>query len=359
MKYKSVVIHLCSWLIYSGLIYSWHTGMFDSSVALIFTLRILFVQVLVFYINLFYLLPHLYARKNYLSYTLSVFILTAIIVSVFYFIEPLIPTPNPRFLPRFLAEMTFKNVPDIRKFPKPPTMRGAFFGRSIFGAMFNVVPFLFFSTLIWMDNDNRKRKQREMNLMNESLHSEMRFLKSQINPHFLFNALNNIYSLSYRKNNRAPQMILQLSEMLRYVIYETMNSITLNQEISYINHYIDFQKLKTEKELEVSFDYSEVDENIVIEPMILVPFIENAFKHSDIELKDSAYIIASLTTKNQVLEFKVVNTVSANEQVKDKTPGIGIENVLKRLELAYQNKYHISTVNDGNNFEVNLKLFLQ
>ena len=192
--------------------------------------------------------------------------------------------------------------------------------------------------------------------MNENLISEMRFLKSQINPHFLFNALNNIYSLAFRKSDHTPEMIMKLSEMLRHVVYDSSNSVSLNKEVAYIKNYIDFQTLKLGNEKGVTFDHEGINDRLVLEPMLLIPFIENAFKHSNIEDSDDGSIDIKLSTEGTVIRLEVRNTFSESTQTKDHTPGIGMQNVQQRLNLVYPEKSKLTKTIQGGVFIVNVEI---
>ncbi len=325
------------------LIFYFQSRIFDIDEAIIHTLRLLAIHMMVFYLNLLVLLPKLFEHGKYLYYGV---ILIVIIIGVHYLI-----TYTNDLLPR----------PDFSE------MRGRG-GRSnsglrpflwlIFGSVVNSILMLFFSMIIWISAENRKRNQREASLINEKLQSEMQFLKTQINPHFLFNALNNIYSLSYNKSPQAPKMIMKLSEMLRHVVYDTSEKkIPLEKELSYIQHFIDFQRLKIGKDIKVELEFDKVDRQLLIEPMLLIPFIENAFKHSGIESKPEGEIEIKIDTDQGSLLMEVINNLG-NGQPENKEKGVGIENVKRRLKLAYPNKYELKHEIRGDKYYVYLKLVL-
>jgi len=324
--------------------------MFSNSDSLLQTGRLLVISVIVFYLNYLFLLPKYFAKGKYVHYTL----IALVVLSINYvysdltdFLRP--EPPNKRFDD---GEMTFKEG-DRPEFDKPPDKK--FDGRILFVVM-QSIPMFFFSTIIWFSEDTRKRKQRESSLMNENLMSEMRFLKSQINPHFLFNALNNIYSLSLTHSETAPKMILKLSEMLRHVVYSSNNPVKLEKEINYILNFMDFQRIKVGEEINISFDYSEANPMLELEPMLLIPFVENAFKHSDVENNEDGYIQIILKSESSKIILEVNNTFSQKDEVKDGTGGIGIENVKKRLELSYQNKSQFFASSNENVFSIKLEI---
>jgi LytS/YehU family sensor histidine kinase len=191
--------------------------------------------------------------------------------------------------------------------------------------------------------------------------SELQSLKNQINPHFLFNALSSIYSISYLGDKRAPDKIMQLSKMMRYVLYEcNQNFVLLSNEIEYLESYIDFQKIKVEHNQSIVFDTKILNSKTQIAPMILLPLLENAFKHSAIQRVKTAYINISLNSDEKGdIHFVIKNSVpiSQSQIVVDDIGGIGIENLRKRLNILYKNKYELSLLDDGTSFEV--KLFLK
>lgn len=336
------IIHALSWFVYGTLIFYFQSRMFDIGDAFIHTLRLLAIHMMVFYINLMIFLPKIFERGKYLYYAIFVI---AIIISVHYlivFTNDLLPRPD---------------FSEIRGRSRSSGLRP--FLWLIFGSVVNSILMLFFSTIVWVTTESRKRKQREDSLIHEKLQSEMQFLKTQINPHFLFNALNNIYSLSYNKSPQAPKMIMKLSEMLRYVVYDTSEKkVSLGKELSYIQHYVDFQRLKIGKDIHVDLLAKKVDENAYIEPMLLIPFIENAFKHSNIESIPGSTIRIEISTENDILIMKVINNLGTEVSKVNGEKGVGIENVKRRLELAYPGKYELKQDKQEGMYHVYLKIIL-
>ena len=218
---------------------------------------------------------------------------------------------------------------------------------------------LFISTTYWLTIQSRKRKQAETQLKNEHLDSELKFLKSQVNPHFLFNALNNIYSLSYTGSTKAPTMIMKLSEMMRYVLYESNEEkVSLEKEITYINHFIDFQKLKIEGSPNITLEVDNVDSSILLEPMLFIPFIENSFKHSKIEDTKESWIKIKISTQQQEIRFNISNSIARHGTNKDNTGGIGLENVRKRLQLLYPDRHELKITQDEQEFSISLIILI-
>lgn len=207
-----------------------------------------------------------------------------------------------------------------------------------------------------------KENQRSKNeLKSEKLDMELRFLKSQIMPHFLFNALNNIYSLVYTKDEKAPQSVLELSDMLRYVMVDSqVEMISLEKEVAYIDSYIDFQQMCMENKSNVIFDKDIKNNNFMIPPMILQPLVENSFKHSRVVNDPNGFVHFYIFQDNNDLLFIARNSVkglsvSLTEQ-KNHQQGIGLSNVKKRLELYYENRFSFEVKQEDNNYVVTIKI---
>jgi len=152
------------------------------------------------------------------------------------------------------------------------------------------------------------------------------------------------YSIAYLGDKQTPDKIMQLSKMLRYVIYETnVEFIELSKEINYLNYYIDFQKFKIEKNQSIEFTYESCNQNLKIAPLILLPFLENSFKHSQIATEKNAWIKMDLKSKGGIVYFSLSNTIS-NKTAPDilNNKGIGLENIKKRLDLIYPNRYDLA-----------------
>lgn len=208
------------------------------------------------------------------------------------------------------------------------------------------------------DFANRKEKEAT-DYRNEKLEAELKFLKSQINPHFLFNALNNIYTLTVLKSDKAPDNLLKLSGMLRYMLYDCKaDRVPLDKELEYLRHFIDLHLLKDSRGLNVTVDLDDSRPYLSIAPMLLIPFVENAFKHSKIEDREKGWIKISLKTADQHLLFDVHNSVPDQNYTKDEAGGIGLANVRRQLELVYPDRHELSIEPGPDVFRVQLKILL-
>lgn len=203
-------------------------------------------------------------------------------------------------------------------------------------------------------------KQKEM-LLSEKKMLEVRVLKSQINSHFIFNALNNIYSMTYFKDKYTSGYVLKLAQMMRYVMEDCETELTsLSKDIEYIENFIDFQKLRFENDKDITFTHNiEGYENISIPPMIFQPLVENCFKYTPLEVSKDSYIHISLEVSGGRISF-----ISENSQplIRNKSTsistGIGIENVKRRLALYYENNYTLNVYNNVDCFRVELSIYL-
>ncbi|WP_234408291.1 sensor histidine kinase [Marinilabilia salmonicolor] len=216
---------------------------------------------------------------------------------------------------------------------------------------------LFISTLFWVVLESKRKEKAQLSLTNQNLETEMKFLKSQMNPHFLFNALNNIYALSQQGHTKTSQLILKLSSMLRFIVYETDGrKIPIGQEVDYINDFIEFQKIKLDFDPNLEVTLTDVDYQTRIEPMLIFPFVENAFKHGNIDDHRYGWVKMKLKASGGLIFFQISNSKPLQPVSKDRLRGIGIENVRKRLSVLYDNRYQLDISETKDVFEV--KLFI-
>ncbi len=214
------------------------------------------------------------------------------------------------------------------------------------------IAFAYRLLLAWYLQDKIRKE-----LENQKLQAELSFLKMQVNPHFLFNALNNIYSLAViEKSKKTGDSIMKLSELMRYVLYEkedAENKVSLNKEIRHINTYIDLEKLRHAGYIYINFSIEGETSDKRIAPLLLFPLIENACKHGVLSDLQKPVNINLKITDHQ-LHFSIDNYI--NSYQKDSVGGIGIQNVQKRLDLLYGNKYSFQVNNTGEKFFANLHL---
>lgn len=213
-------------------------------------------------------------------------------------------------------------------------------------SIYIIMGFLLF--LLDMQIGNQKKQAM---LMQQNKEAELQFLRSQINPHFLFNTLNNIYSLVYEQSPKASAAMLQLSDLMRYVLYEKKEMVPVSKEWDYIQNFITLQKLRFDYEFPMELSIKGETNTHLIPPYLLIPFIENAFKHGDFR-NDPLKI--TLTVTDSSLLFVICNCIG--HQNKDEAGGIGLDNVKRRLQLLYPGRHELATKTENGLFTAQLTL---
>ena len=217
-------------------------------------------------------------------------------------------------------------------------------------------------------NQNLKAVAKNKELQNKILSTqlqlkeqELHYLKMQIHPHFLFNTLNTIYGYALKQSKQTPEIILKLSNLLDYILYQVDKpKVSLKEEILHIKEYVELEKIRFKDNLKVSFNSGSIDEKQEIAPMLLIPFVENAFKHGNL-IDGKLKISINIINEDNKLDFEVENTAMNNEE-RIKNSGIGLENISKRLKLYYHDQFELKTEHKNNVFYAkliipNLKLF--
>ncbi|OJJ17015.1 hypothetical protein BKI52_30320 [marine bacterium AO1-C] len=218
-------------------------------------------------------------------------------------------------------------------------------------AKFMIIPIPAFAAL-WGYEQWRWLKM----LKADKANAELALLKSQINPHFFFNTLNNLYGLVVEKSDKAPEVVLMLSDMMRYTIYEGKEDLVLlKDEISYLENYIELHKIRYRKKVDIRFT-QEVEGGLKVAPLLFIILLENAFKHGVEKTHDDAFIHMRMQTHNNQLFFTIVNNI--DEPLPDHKPGIGLENLKKRLAHLYHNEHKLTIEATDSTYKVYLNLEL-
>ncbi|MEW7292992.1 sensor histidine kinase [Aquimarina sp. 2304DJ70-9] len=203
-----------------------------------------------------------------------------------------------------------------------------------------------------------QERQRNQTLLQEKIEAELRFLKNQVQPHFLFNTLNNIYGMVLSNNKSAGESIVKLSEILGYLLYDSdVELISVASEIDNLENFIELECLRYDRKLDFRYQKSVIPFDVYISPLILLPFLENAFKHGPAKEEGKSIIDLKIEIINNTLSFTIKNTyneVSVDNNLKS---GIGMKNIIKRLELIYPERHELC-IKRGKMFEVNLKIKL-
>lgn len=202
-------------------------------------------------------------------------------------------------------------------------------------------------------------KQREfLQAEQEKMIAQLQILKAQLHPHFLFNTLNNIYSFALESSPKTPQLVLKLSSLLSYMLYDCRaEEVLLEKEVEVMKNYIDLEKERYGDKIDISVNIQGDIQDKFITPLLILPFLENAFKHGTSEQLDRPWMSVDIAVKDDILKCKVVN--SKNEVVSFHENGVGINNVNKRLEFLYPGKYNLKLADEGDFFVVSLMLELK
>lgn len=291
----------------------------------------------IFYINYIFLIPELIKkRKRYFTYVIVFILLIA--VSAFAKITIAVLYPDD-VLKTITGEGKVVEMP-VNTFAVIVTFLSGFFLVSSC-----IIKF----TIDWFSSERIQR-----NLESERREMELQFLKSQLNPHFLFNSLNNIYSLAYQKSDKTADAIMKLSEIMRYMIYESNTpTVSLSKEVDYLTSYIDLQKIRFKDGAFVELTIEgEIDDQQIV-PLMLISFVENAFKHGVINDPNDPIKI-SIVANKKILHFSVIN--KKNNQNKDAQGGVGLPNVERRLQLIYPDRYNLNVVNSATHYTCELMI---
>jgi two-component system LytT family sensor kinase len=342
MKSKGAIIaHSIFWLMMLGIaLFMIFIGTRPSMKEIIYSYGLFSVLNLsTFYINYIFLIPELIQkRKKYLIYVLAFLFLIAASVLV----KVVIAVLNPEDLLQYQGSKGKIHVISINEY---------LFKSIFFSGFILVTSCIIKFSVDWFSNEKIQR-----NLESEKKDMELQFLKSQLNPHFLFNSLNNIYSLAYQKSEKTADAILKLSEIMRYMIYESNDSwVNLSKEVEYVTSFVELQKLRFKDGASVVITINgEIDGQQIV-PLILISFVENAFKHgvaNDPEDPIKINIIAN----QKILHFSVSNKKSKTN--KDAMGGVGLNNVERRLQLLYPDRYKLNIVNSATHYTTELMLDL-
>ncbi|MFP3592339.1 sensor histidine kinase [Chryseobacterium sp. SIMBA_038] len=287
-----------------------------------------------FYVNYFLVAPNFFDASKWYKSVIAFLLSASCFVLVRYSVEEIL-------LPATVGLRNYRE--------------GTNFGFYFFDNIFYSSTTIFISTTFWFFKYFVDVEKEKAELIEARKTAELQALKTQINPHFIFNSLNNIYSLVYQKSDKALPALEELSQLLRYSTKDLEKDvITLDKEIGYIDSLTALEKLRLKQPELLTVEKNINHPKLNISPMILVPFVENAFKHGDFREKG---FDMKLSDDNQILHFYLLNF--KKDRMKDSTSGIGIDNVKKRLEILYQKKYELSITDSETEFVVDLKIDLR
>lgn len=300
-------------------------------------LLVVFVYALVVYFNLMYLIPNYLKKNDFWVYLGLLFLSTIILAPIEALILYLIYSNTPEAQANVLINLNYYFIP----------------------------PFLIAcgSTLFQIINDWVRNLREKQELERQTMQSELRFLKSQINPHFLFNTLNNLYALTLKKDDKAPEIVIKLSEMMRYMLYECNEKrVPLRKEVNYLKNYLDLEKLRQSNNIDIKFEVNGSVGNQMIAPLLFIPFLENTFKHGVNNNIADGFVHIKMDVEDEKVAIYIKNSKPEKMPAKDpkrKSGGIGLVNVQRRLNLLYPNQYKLNIENNPKTYVVHLDVDLR
>jgi len=347
--YITILLHILVWMLFAFILLFYQPLSWNIDLPNQFWIKqscILIILVLIFYLNSEILVPQLLLKNKNLLFV-------AIILSLALLAGPVIKSID---LSLHLPELMAKAFNDLGV-PRMSKREGKL---DIFLVMMTFLIVGISTSVTLIQKWQLDKQEREL-LEKEKIGSELSFLKAQINPHFFFNTLNNIYALTHVDVENSRRALHKLSRMMRYLLYDTQAGITpLSKEVSFIVDYIELMKLRLNDTTKVVFEGPIVNQDMQIAPMLFLPYVENAFKHGVSNLQPSTISI-TLSLENNVLALLVKNTIfGENAEIADNYGGIGLSNTKRRLDLLYPDRHTFSAqkTEDTNEFIVHLTLTL-
>lgn len=306
-----------------------------------FSLFLMPITIVISYLFFFFLIPkYLLKKKHGLFILYSIY---TVVISIFLIVISIL------YATLFLIHLKSENTSAITK-TLPFIILGVYF---VVLVVISIGLFIYnYKSIVKNEDLKNKILQTQLQLKEQ----ELRLLKMQIHPHFLFNSLNTIYGYALKKEDQAPEMILKLSNLLDYILYQIEKpAVLLTNELNHIEDYIALEKIRFHDTLQVEFNQENISDTIMIAPMLLIPFVENSFKHGAI-VEGVLSVAIDVSIKENNLIFRIQNSIQKEE---DSSSGIGLENIKKRLEMLYQEKYELKIEQKENQFLVELKIDLK
>ncbi len=333
--------HLLFWMVFITF-FSIVYGSFNEEYALQFEIQLTdaIVQVPAVYLTLYWLMPRFLYKEQYGKFFVYLVLLILVFSTLAWFDSLYIQ--KSLFWPDEVWDVKMLEIGKILKYTT------------------KVYPVVVLAVVIkWFKYGYVQQKNTNL-LAEEKLQAELNFLKAQVHPHFLFNTLNNLYALTLKQSKDAPEMVLKLSELLNYMLYEcNAERVDLQKEVKLVKDYIDLERIRYGDRLNVSFDVKGESSGSKIAPLIILPFVENAFKHGVSDVLEDSWVSIDLELKATGITLKVENSKSNLEESEDRfeyKEGIGLTNVKRRLELLYPSQYEFEIHESETSYLVVLKL---
>lgn len=359
-----IFLHFTMWISFAILLFlSYVLGYkLHSSDAVLMTMRMVFVNITTFYLLFYVLLPKIFSGGTIRIIVLLFLVLPFIIfiwMAMTYFISLIYNVLG--------LEITFGELKGVIKMSAEQTFLEAVAPKRMLSQTIIIIsllsPFCFAKILVeitklYSKNLNIEKEKTALEIQNIQIEKD--FLKAQLNPHFLFNTLNNLYGLTVRKDNLAPEVILNLSDIMSYTLYESNTEIVrLEKELDFIKNYISLEKMRysDDKNIQIAIEGENNTAGLFIAPLLTFTFIENAFKYG-LKSNKNAFIKLNVKIENETFWFSLENDLEETPTTNS-FGGIGIENARKRLELLYPNQYELQINRLEKSFKVGLKIVLR
>lgn len=329
----TVILHVVFWLLFFGVLMFIDSQTLPIGYALQRNLMIVFFNALVFYMNFLWIMPEYFERGDIRAYSVAMTIMLVIAPTI-----------------QYILEYTVFSVPEeIKVF--------TYNIRYVFWLAIQIAVFIIVSTLLKMAMSRNYFEKELLELRAMRYEAELKFLREQINPHFLFNSINNIYSLSLENSPRTPEMILKLSELLRYMLYDcNQPRVALDSEINCVESLIELFQLKFPEPINITLEKRGKTSQCEIVPNLFTPLIENAFKHGDFASNKKAFIEIVCTVRSSYIYFSVKNSKSPIKESSTKPGGIGLENLKRRFQINYAPSGQLRFREDKNSFQAAMKI---
>ncbi len=339
-RWNRIGWHVLFWMCYIA-IYTGIYGYFedDYGAEFFWAMAYLPIKIAATYFTMYFIIPRYFLKKKYVAATL----MTVLIILLAGFIQRFLDyyVFYPIYAYEFMAGSPF-NIPKSIK------------------NVLSIYPAVALGAFIKITKHFYSEESKSKELQQQKLEAELNFLKGQIHPHFLFNTLNNLYALTLKKSENSPEVVLKLSDLLSFMLYEcNSRTVSLQKELDLIENYISLEKLRYDDRLTINY---EVEGEIIgsqIPPMLLLPFVENAFKHGTSESIDKVWVDINIKVEDQKLHLTVRNSNGYDPEEKaefEYQKGIGLKNVKRRLELLYEDAYELNIHDTDEEYSVTLKI---
>ena len=336
MKHYSIIQQVGFWIFFFGSVVLVTQSELTLSGAILRSLIVGFFYVINFYLCYLVLTPKYFEKNQYTQFFIYVLILQFVVG-----------------MGRYYADVNFLHQYSSFRLKSIDTP-----GKRLLLIGLTDIAVSSFSVMLRLSNSRLDYERKYLEKEKEQINTELQFLKSQIHPHFLFNTLNNLYTLILQKSDRASDALLRLSDLLRYLLYECEEAeVPLSKEVDVLRSFILLQQLKYAQPVNVILDKKDIPEHLMIQPMMLIPLLENAFKYSDVGANDEAYIRISFSLEGGYLFFNITNSVdrSVTPSISE-VGGIGLKNLKRRLELSKFESSHLLINDAADHFDVELKV---